>query len=294
MSCKSKSLRIIGGLLAAALALVLTACSVVRLGYSQLPDLAYWWIDSYLDLNDAQSAPLRGDLSRLYDWHRQTELPLLANALASLQAQASQDTSPQRLCQRIEVFKPRLQAILNQAIPGFSALAERLRPEQLDHLQHQLEKRQQDWRKEWQTGTRAEQLERRSERLIERSERFYGRLDPAQRAQLRTSVQASRFDPALAEAEMLRRHQDLLQTLKALAQSGLSAPRINADIEQLLGRMMNSPNPAYRAHMDTVQQENCQTFASLHNSSTAAQRQKLALTLAGFEADARALIPAKP
>ena len=294
MSCESKFLRIIGGLLALFLAITLAGCSVVRLGYSQLPDLSYWWVDSYLDLNEAQSSPLRQDLLRLHDWHRQQELPILANTLATLQAQALQDTSPQRLCQLLDSLKPRLQAVAEQAAPGFAALAERLKPEQLEHLQRQLDKRQQQWRKEWQAGSPAEQLVRRSERLIDRSERFYGRLDTPQRALLRASVQASSYEPAMAEDELLRRHQDLLQTLQTLAGGGLGAQRIKADVAQLLARLLNSPNPAYRAHMETVQQENCQTLATLHNSSTPAQRQKLVESLAGFEADARSLIPAKP
>ena len=294
MSCESKFLRIIGGLLTLFLALLLAGCSVVRLGYSQLPDLSYWWMDSYLDLNEAQSAPLRQELSRLYDWHRQQELPILANTLATLQAQALQDTTPQRLCQLADSLRPRLQAVAEQATPGLAALAQRLTPEQLDHLQRQLDKRQQQWRKEWLTGSPAEQLARRSERLIDRSERFYGRLSPPQRAQLRDSVQASSYDLAMTEADMLRRHQDLLQTLQTLARGDLDAQRIRTDMAQLLARLLNSPNPAYRAHMETVQQENCQAFSTLHNSSTPAQRQKLVQSLAGFEADARSLIPAKP
>lgn len=34
-----------GALVALALALYLAGCSMVRLGYSQLPDLTYWWVD---------------------------------------------------------------------------------------------------------------------------------------------------------------------------------------------------------------------------------------------------------
>ena len=39
--------------------LLLQACSAVRLAYSQVPQLAYWQLDRYLDLSDAQTDRVR-------------------------------------------------------------------------------------------------------------------------------------------------------------------------------------------------------------------------------------------
>ena len=75
MRVVSRVLRIIG-LCAACLAMA--SCSVVRLGYGQAPDLAYWWIDSYIDLNEAQTPRLRKELDELAQWHRSRELPEIA------------------------------------------------------------------------------------------------------------------------------------------------------------------------------------------------------------------------
>lgn len=264
---------------------------MVRLGYSQLPDLTYWWMDSYLDLGDAQSVALRNDLSKLHDWHRNQELLPLAHTLAQLQSLAMQDTTPAAVCRVVDEFHPRLQAVANQAAPGLARLAVSLKPEQLAHLQHQLTKRRQKWAEGWLSNGPAERLEKRSKRLIDRSEMFYGRLDDAQRALLRASVLASRFDAGLAQTEMLRRHQDVWQTAQTLAGGSLSAQRAEDETRQLLWRLMRSPDPAYRQHADLIKLENCQTFELLHNSTTSAQKQKLAETLRGYELDARALMP---
>ncbi|HOE40584.1 MAG TPA: DUF6279 family lipoprotein [Rhodoferax sp.] len=285
------SWRIISALLTLLGALLLGGCSVARLGYSQAPDLVYWWVDSYLDLSDAQSSRLRADLVALHQWHRSTELPLLAGSLADLQGVALQDTTPVRLCQLVDALRPRLQAVLDQAEPGFATLAVSLKPEQLAHLQRQLEKRQQKWRKDWLDGSPTERLERRTERLIDRSEMFYGRLDASQRALLRARVAASGFDSTLAEADMLRRQQDLLQTLQAIGRSGLGTPRAQDDIHQLLARLLLPAQPAERARQELLRQENCGTFAALHNSTSPAQRRQLVETLKAFESDARALMP---
>ena len=56
----------------------MASCSVVRLGYGQAPELAYWWIDSYIDLNEAQTPRLRKELDELAQWHRSRELPEIA------------------------------------------------------------------------------------------------------------------------------------------------------------------------------------------------------------------------
>ena len=58
----ARALRIIGvGLLAIAL----QACSAVRLGYNKSPEIAYWWLDSYLDFDNAQSRDVRASLEQI-------------------------------------------------------------------------------------------------------------------------------------------------------------------------------------------------------------------------------------
>ena len=289
MSFRLSPERIIRVLALLTLTWLLVACSVVRLGYGQLPELVYWWVDGYLDLDDAQSSLLRQDLQTLHDWHRRQELPLLANALATLQSQAAIDVTPSQLCRWVDVLKPRIGAVLDQAEPGLATLAVRLSPEQLRHLQRQLEKRQQKWRDEWLKGDNAERQARRLERLVERVEDFYGPLSPTQRALLQRSITASPFDLSLAEAEMLRRQQDFLQTLQTLAGTGLSPQQVRAEVHQLLERTQHSPNAAYRANQAQFTQAHCDTLAALHNGSSATQRTRLIARLKGFEDDARAL-----
>lgn len=283
--------RMIGVLACLIFTLYLAGCSMVRLGYGQLPDLGYWWVDSYLDLGDVQSVALRNDLTQLHDWHRSQELPPLAQTLAQMQALALQDTTPAAVCRVVDDLRPRMQALADQSTPALTRLAVSLTPQQLTHLQHQLTKRQKNWREDWLSDDPADRLAKRSKRLIDRSEMFYGRLSDAQRALLRSSVAASGFDPGLMQAELLRRHQDVLQTAQMLAQGDLSETQAQTQTKQLLARLMRSPDAVHRQHLDLVNQENCKTLAALHNSTTPAQKQKLADSLKGYELDARALMP---
>lgn len=271
-------------------AALLGGCSMVRLGYGQLPSLSYWWVDGYLDLNTPQSEALRADLQALHNWHRHQELPLLARDLAELRAQAGQDTSAVQVCQMAERFKTRLETVLTQSEPAFARLALSIKPEQLQHLKHQLAKREQTWRDDWLNGPPAEIQARRLERLVERSESFYGPLTDAQIDLLRAGVLATPYDTALAEQESLRRHQDLQHTLHTLAGSAPTQAQAQDLIHGLMARTLQSPNTSYRAQIGQLVQANCDTFARLHNSATPEQRQKMATKLKGFEDDARALM----
>jgi len=282
--------RIIRVLLGLLLTAALLGCSVARMGYGQLPSLGYWWVDSYLNLNDSQSVTFRTDLQALHSWHQSQELPLLARELGDIQAQALQNTTPAQVCQMTDRFKSRLAAVLTQSEPGFARLGLSLKDEQLQHLKQQLDKKAQTWRDDWLAGSPAEQQARRLERLVERSEGFYGTLSDAQVSLLRTGIQTTAFDAQAAEQEMLRRHQDLLQTLQGLAGSKMALAPAQERIQALLGRSQQSPNASYRAHLEQLLQNNCNTFAQLHNSTTPAQRQKLIARLKGYEDDARTLV----
>jgi len=223
---------------------------------------------------------LRADLQALHSWHRRQQLPQLARDLADLQAQATQNTTPAQVCQITDRLRLRLEAVLAQSEPGLARLALSL---------HQLEKRAQTWRDDWLAGSAAELQARRLERLVERTESFYGPLSEAQISLLRAGLQATPFDAQAAEQDMLRRHQDLLQTLPSLAGSTLTAAQAQDHIHALLARSLQSPNAGYRAQIDQLLQNNCHTLARLHNSSSPAQRQKLIARLKDFADDARAL-----
>ena len=54
--------------------------------------------------------------------------------------------------------------------------------------------------------------------------------------------------------------------------------------------MLVSPDPAYRAYMEQLEQEACATFAALHNSTTPAQRHKAVDTLSAYAQDLQALV----
>lgn len=284
---KAISARLVLSLL---LALGLTACSAVRLGYNNAPELGYWWLDSYIGFDEAQSIQVRADLAALQVWHRKSELPVFISTLEKLERLVPTKLTATQLCALYDEQKPRLQAVLDQAEPAVVALAAKLSSEQLDHLTHQLDQRSEKWREKWLDVSPAERQQRRIKQFRNRAEMLYGPLEEAQRSLLRASVAASVFKAELSYRESLRRHRDTLQTLRHLQNTNLTVPQARAAVHAWLARSIGSPNARYREQLERIVQENCNVLAALHNSSTAAQRSKAIETLKDYQADARALL----
>ena len=278
---------IIGVLLAA---LLLSGCSAVKLAYNNAPELGYWWLDSSLDFNSAQSARVRADLNTLQNWHRQHELPLYVATLEKLQGLAGAEVSAGQLCAVADELRPRLQALLDGAEPTVLAISPTLTPAQLAHLTQHFDKRAAKWREEWLAGTVLDRRERRLKQLLERFEPFYGRLDKTQRAQLQSAVTDSIFDVDLTRRELLRRQQDTLQTLRRVLGDRRDETSVRLEMRGLIERAMVSPDPDYRQYAARLQLETCTTLAALHNRSTPGQRQHLTEALKDYESDARSLM----
>lgn len=284
------SFNIIGWLLALLLTLLLAGCSAVKLGYNNAPEFSYWWLDSYLDFSKTQSLQVRSDLAGLQAWHRQGELLAYVSTLEKLQRMAPANVTSEQLCGAYAEIKPRFQLLMDQVELSVVALAPTFTAEQLDHLARQLDKRSQKWREKWLDGTLAERRARRVKQALDRAELLYGRLDEPQLAVLRASVVASIFDAATNYQESLRRHQDALQTLRQLQSRAQSATSVQTTVHAWFGRSLNSPDAAYRNYVELITQENCRTFATLHNSTSTAQRLKVIETLKDYETDARSLM----
>jgi hypothetical protein len=278
--------RIIGWSMGLFFVLALPACTAVKLGYQHAPDISYWWLDGYFDFNTSQSTPLRLDLSRIQAWHRQNELPTYIKTLEKMQRMAPSQVTPEQLCALYAEFKPRFQALIDQTEPLMVSMAPTLLPAQIVNLSRQLDKRSAKWRGEWVEGSLAVRQDRRAKPWLERTESLYGRLDETQLAALQAQLAETSFDATVGYKEQQRRHLDILQTFRNIQTNKPAVGAVKAEIRGLLERSMTSPDAAYRAQVEKTSQENCQTLATLHNSTTPAQRQKAVVVLNNYAADA--------
>ena len=286
----AKLARIIGALLVAA---ALAACSTVRLAYNNLPEVSYWWLDTYLDFDGSQTPKVRDELAQLLSWHRQNELPRIAGLLQEAQALAPHDVTAAQACRMADQIRERLLAVTERAEPAGTELALSLTEAQLQQLERKYAKNNADYRKEWLERSAADVQEKRYDRFLDRLEDFYGRLSPEQRELLRRQVAQSVFDPRLADAERRQRQQEALQLLRGFNAAKPSAAEARAAIHAYVMRIAEPPPGPWRDHQQALLQEGCRNLAALHNTTSAGQREQAVRRLQAYQEDLRQLVAAR-
>lgn len=271
---------------------VLSACSTLKLVYNQSDDLLYWWVDAYVDLEGEQKASTREALSELQRWHRQQQLPEYVALLQKARSMALQDITAAEVCMVNDEMKANFATLLRHIEPAAARLGTQLNAQQLQHMRKRYDKTNKDWRSDWLEGSTEKRLRYRTKQALNRLEDFYGRLDDPQREVLNQWLSGSAFDAARNYAERERRQTDSLQTLQRMSDSG-SVSAAQGLLRAWADRAFNSPNESYRSYNQALWQENCVGFAKLHNSTTAAQRQRLVETLRGYETDLKTLMSQK-
>jgi hypothetical protein len=278
-------------LLATVMALLLASCSAVRLAYNQAPSLAYWWIDGYADLNEAQTSQARRDIDGFFAWHRSSELPGYIARMQQWQQMAQSPSSADLACTQFDVVKSAYLKMVDRSLEPMARLALTLTPAQLRHLQQKYAKNNREFEEKYIRVSEEERIENLMERALDRYEPLYGDLSDAQLALLRNLVRNSPFDAQRVNAERQRRQSDLLQTLRTL-QSDRSSNLTSATqaLRRWHDRVMQSPLPGFAEYSSTLIRSGCEQFATLHNTTSPEQRAHAVRVLKDYEADLRALV----
>ena len=269
----------------AACVVLLQGCSAVKLAYNQAPHLAYWQLNSYLDLSEAQTERVREELGDLHQWHREKMLPRHAELLQKVQQQLPSAISPEQACGAYGDMRVQFDKVLAQSEPKLVWLASQLSETQIRHLQKKQAKSNTDWKKEWLDVTPDELRGQRFKKLLSRVENFYGTLQEPQKAALNTLLSGSTFDPQRTYAERLRRQKDLVQVLQKIAEDRANTELTRTLLRGYLARFNASPDAAYQRYAKSLVEESCEGFSRVHNAMTAAQRFKAVQSLKGYEQD---------
>ena len=263
----------------------LGGCSTVRLAYSQAPNLTYWWVDGFVDLNDDQSVQLRKDIRQFLDWHAFSEMPQYADRLLQWQDLIRKDSSDELACGQFQAMRQAYLRGIERSVEPLTRLAVSLTPVQWTHLQRHQVKSNQRFADDRLSGSPAQRHKRALKKAVDRYETLYGSLTDTQAVWLSDQVARSSFDPQRTQAERLRRQTDLLATLK----TAKADPAHAADgLRAWHARVMHSPTPGFAAYSEQLIKEGCAQFAGLHNQTSAKQRAHAVNVLQGYEVDLRA------
>ncbi len=273
---------------------IFTGCSAVRLGYNKLPEIASWWLDSYIDFTDSQGPQAKAALQKLQTWHRKEELPGIAELLVQAQTLAPQNITPEQACKIWEGAQVRIESLIQESSRLAAPVVSQLTAKQFKHLEKEWASRNEDWKKNWLQGTPDTRLKKRVDLAAERFNSFYGDLNSEQRQLLKQQFLQSAWTPEWGYQQRLKHQQDQLSALQAMS-SEMSKPAMPiAQVEKALqALMLQSVRPKDASDLSKqllLEQQACQNLAQLHNIMSPAQRLKAQRKLKDYETDVRELM----
>ena len=285
---------ITASLVAVAMSTILTGCSAVRLGYNKLPEIASWWLDSYIDFTDAQGPQAKVALQKLQAWHRKEELPAIAELLAQAQALAPQNITPEQACKIWEGAQIRIESFIQESGRLAAPIVSQLSAKQLKHLEKEWASRNEDWKKQWLQGTPDTRIKKRVDLAAERFNSFYGDLNTEQRQLLKQQFSQSVWTPEWGYQQRLKRQQDQLSALQAMSSEvtkpGMLLPQVEKMMQALMLQSVRPRDEAELSKQLQFEQRACQNLAQLHNTMSPAQRLKAQRKLKDYETDVRELM----
>lgn len=276
---------------AGAVALVLSGCSALGLGYGQAPRLGVWWVDRYLDLDDAQGAQLRTALERWQAWHRNGPLAADLALLEQAAQEARQDATAEQTCQWLQRLEQRRDSYLATLAPALADLLPTLTAAQLRHLEARFAKNDADWRDEQLPRDPQKREQAAIDRVLDRTESLYGRLDRAQRDFIAERTRRSPWDPERWLVDRQARQRDTLETFAGWAASPGSLAQRQEQVQRWLVRALQPSSAALRQQREEVIAYQCRFAAELHNRTTERQREHAASKLLGYAASLRSHLP---
>ena len=276
------------------MSVILTGCSAVRLGYNNLPDIASWWLDSYIDFSDTQGPQAKAALQKLQTWHRKEELPAIAELLVQAQTLAPQNITPEQACKIWESAQVRIESFIQESSRLAAPVVSQLSAKQLKHLEKEWASRNEDWKKNWLQGTPDTRIKKRVDLAAERFNSFYGDLNLEQRQVLKQQFLQSTWTPEASYQLRLKRQQEQLIALQAMS-SEITKPAMPlAQVEKTLQALiLQSVRPKDAGDLSKqlqLEQQACQNLAQLHNTMSPAQRLKAQRKLKDYETDVRELM----
>ena len=124
--------------------LVLNSCSKTRLLYNNADSFLLNQFDTYFDLNDAQRSNLKVSIAKFLDWHRKSELNLMAEYLKELKFRYQRGMKEEDfnwVFEQYDIFRKR---ILYKIEPVLANLFLTLEENQIRYLEKKLIERD-DW-----------------------------------------------------------------------------------------------------------------------------------------------------
>ena len=198
------------------LLVAISACSSIQLGYNQGDTLIRWWIDDYVDLNEAQSEFVSAALKRQFSWHRSDQLPQIQVSLNKLKRKLGKPLTVPEALDSYQDMRKHITVAIEHMSKDAATLALSMNLDQLKVMEKKYAKTNEKFRKQYLSGTPAQRLEGRTEKVIENTENIFGSISKDQANQIAKFVETYPVDMDGVYKERIRRQKDLIAVLRKI------------------------------------------------------------------------------
>lgn len=272
-------------------ALVLGACSAIKLGYNNSASFAHTYLTSKVDFDSDQSALMKASLRNLVEWHRSNELPALAQELQKAQEILSpregnvQPVTFEQVNNLNKAIRSSLRRTAEEAAPAIAKNMLGLWPNQIADIQAALDKSNADYREERLANKPEERVKKSVERMVERFERWTGDLNPAQVARIEQWARSGTNNPEINYRKRLERQQVFMQLVNKAANRQIDQAALSREISRLLNDWQTPVNTSEKAEFEARQQAAVELVVDVLNAGSLDQRRSAADRAASWAED---------
>ncbi|SFF60620.1 hypothetical protein SAMN05518865_102118 [Duganella sp. CF458] len=217
-----------------AFAILLAACSSLRLAYNNGDTLLYWWLDAYVDFDSEQKSEVKQDIGEFFRWHRKTQLQDYVQFLQKAQHQLRGNPTQADLMADYVDIRDRTEALLLRSAPEIAELALSLKPDQLEGMEKKFAKNNAKFRKENMKGDAQDQNKFRYKKSMEQFELWFGDFSDEQEAIIRKASDARPLNNALWLDERMRRQLKIMNLARKIMKEQPSKQVATQWIEELI------------------------------------------------------------
>jgi hypothetical protein len=253
------------------LACLLAGCSALRLGYNNGESVAYWWLNSYVDLDDSQQPLAKRHIGDMFAWHRQTQLNDYALALSQTRHRLQGPVTQADVATEYEALKKRMLPTIDTALPGLAELAMSLHPPQIAQLEKKFAANNEKYRNEYLRGDLEHRQHHRYQKVMKHAEYWFGSFSSEQEARIRALSDARPLDNELWLSERIRRQQELIALLKRIHAERPARESVMRMIRDYAIASLDG-NPRHASFIDASRNGLMRMVADILNLATADQK----------------------
>ena len=269
------------------MALLLGACSAVRLVYNQADTVASWMASDYFDFDPTQKQDFNARLNALLKWHRQDQLPEYAKFLAEVKRRAEKPSSVDDARWLADGIKVRYRLMTRKAAPEAAEVLATLNADNLRSLEKAFDKDNDKFTREYKLNSKPDERRRaRLERSLKRIRDWTGPLTNEQLARITPMSDALPDSDHLRLQDRKRRQKDFL----ALLANRQNKVELTRGLDRFLADWETGRPPELQQGLNDVFDKRVALYLEVDRMMNAEQRAHVAKALQGYIDDVSALI----